>query len=95
MNEICLFSQWGHTCFHIPHKLQKKLLFSVALFREWFYDNQFSKTKFNLLKILETSQELTRAMLVKLQTFISQFKQFQPGRYYHIAYLGGYFWIYV
>ena len=48
-------------------------LFSVTLFRAWSYDNQFSKIKFNLLKILEASQEHTRAMLVKLQAFIPQF----------------------
>ena len=69
--------------------------FSVTLFRAWFYDNQFSKIKFNLLKILEASQEHTRAMLVKLQSFIPQFNQFHPECYYHIASLDGYFWIYV
>ena len=37
---------------------------AVTLFRAWFYDNQFSKIKLNLLKILEASQEHTRAMLV-------------------------------
>ena len=61
-------------------------LFSVTLFRLWSYDNQFSKIKFNLLKILEASQEHTRAMLVKLQSFIPQFNQFHPDCYYHIAY---------
>ena len=65
--------------------------FSVTLFRAWFYDNQFSKIKFNLLKILEESQEHTRAMLVKLQSFIPQFNQFHPECYYHIASLDGYF----
>ena len=70
-------------------------LFSVTLFRAWSYDNQFSKIKFNLLKILEASQEHTRAMLVKLQAFIPQFNQFHPGCYYQIASLDGYFWIYV
>ena len=30
-------------------------LFSVTLFRAWFYDNQFNKIKFNLLKILEAT----------------------------------------
>ena len=44
----------------------------ITLFRAWFYDNQFSKIKFNLLKILEASQEHTRAVLVKLQAFIPQ-----------------------
>ena len=47
--------------------------FSVTLFRAWFYDNPFSNIKRNLLKILEASQEHTRAMLVKLQAFIPQF----------------------
>ena len=66
--------------------------FSVALFKAWFYDNQFSKIKLNLLKILEASQEHTRAMLVKLYSFIPQF---HPECYYQIASLDGYFWIYV
>ena len=70
-------------------------LFSVTLFRVWSYDNQFSKIKFNLLKILEASQENSRAMLVKLQAFIPQFNQFHPGYYYQIASLDGCFWIYV
>ena len=60
---------------------------SVTLFRARFYDNQFSKIRFNLLKILEASQEHTRAMLVKLQAFIPQF----PNYYYHITSLDGYF----
>ena len=46
---------------------------SVTLFRAWIYDNQFSKIKFNLLKILEAFQEHTRAMLVKLKAIIPQF----------------------
>ena len=66
-----------------------------SLFRAWFYDNQFSKIKFNLLKKLETSQEHTRAMLVKLQASIPQFNQFIPEYYYHVASPDGYFWIYV
>ena len=53
--------------------------FSVTLFGAWFYDNQFNKTKFNLLKILEVSQEHARAMLVKLQSFVPQFNQFHPN----------------
>ena len=56
MNGICLI-------------IQKKPLFSVTLFRAWFYDNRFSKIKFNPLKTLEQ----TRALLVKLQAFIPQF----------------------
>ena len=86
-------NEWN--CFHISHKLQKKPLFSVTLFRAWFYDNQFSKIKFNLLKILEASQKHTLTMLVKLQAFIPQFNQFHTGCYYHITSLDGYFWIYV
>ena len=65
--------------------------FSVTLFRASFYDNQFSKIKFNLLKILEASQEHIRAMLVKLQALILQFNQFHPGCYYHVASLDDYF----
>ena len=41
--------------------------FPVTLFRAWFYDNQFSEIKFNLLKILEASQDHNCAMLVKKQ----------------------------
>ena len=67
----------------------------ITLFRAWFYDNQFSKIKFNLLKILEASQEHASAMLVKLQAFIPQFNLFHPECYYHIASPDGYFWIYV
>ena len=74
---------------------RRSLFFSVTLFRAWFYDNQFSKIKFNLLKILEAFQEHTRTMLVKLQSFIPQFNQFHPVCYYHIASLDAYFWIYV
>ena len=65
--------------------------FSVTLFRARFYDNQFSKIKFNLLKILEASQKHTLTMLVKLQAFIPQLKKSHPGCYYHIASLDGYF----
>ena len=43
---------------------RRSFFFSVTLFRAWCYDNQFSKIKLNLLKILEASQEHTRAMLV-------------------------------
>ena len=65
--------------------------FSVTLFRAGFYDNQFSKVKFSLLKILELSQEYTCAMLVKLQAFVPQLNRFYPECYYHIASPGGYF----
>ena len=94
MNGICLINQVRSRM--LRYTLQKKLhFFSVTLFRAWFYDKQFSKIKFNLLKILEASQEHARAMLVKLQSFIPQFNQFHPECYYHIASLDGYFWIYV
>ena len=52
---------------------EEATFFSVTLFGTRFYDNQFSKIKFNLLKILEASQEHTHAMLVELQSFIPQF----------------------
>ena len=65
--------------------------FSVTLFRAGFYDYQFSKITFNLLKILEASQEFICAMLVKLQSFIPQFNQFHRECYYHIASLDSYF----
>ena len=68
---------------------------SFFIFLFWFYDNQFSKIKFNLLEILEASHKHTLTMLVKLQAFIPQFNQFHPGCYYHIASLDGYLWIYV
>ena len=74
---------------------RRSFFFSVTLFRAWFYDNQFSKIKFNLLKILEASQKHTLTMLVKLQAFITQFNQFHPGCYFHIVSLGGCFWIYL
>ena len=59
--------------------VEKASFFLVTLFRAWFYDNQFSKIKLNLLKILEASQEHTRPMLVKLQSFIPQLNQFHPN----------------
>ena len=89
-NEWNLFNQSGevtHASIYLTN-CRRSLFSSVAFFRAWFYD-------FNLLKILETSQEHTRAMLVKLQSFIPQFNQFHPECYYHIASLDGYFWIYV
>ena len=69
--------------------------FPVTLFRAWFYNNQFSKIKFNLLKKSEAPQEHSCATLVKLQSFIPQFNQFHSECYYHIASLDGYFWIYI
>ena len=74
---------------------RRSFFFSVTLSRARFYDNQFSKIQFNLLKILEASQEYIRAMLTKLQAFITQFNQFHPGCYFHIASLDGCFWIYL
>ena len=74
-NKWNLFSQSGevtHASIYLAN-CRRILFFSVALFRAWFYDNQFSKMKFNLLKILEASQEHACAMLVKLQAFIPQF----------------------
>ena len=71
---ICLTNCRRSFFFQLP----SIYLFSVTLFRAWSYDNQFSKIKFNLLKILEASQEHTRAILVKLQAFIPQFNQFHP-----------------
>ena len=73
--------------------VEEASFFSVTLFRTWFCDNQFSNIKFNFLKILEASHEHIRAMLVKLQSFITQFNQLHPECYYHIASLDGYFWI--
>ena len=52
--------------------------FSVTLFRACFCDHQFSKIKFSLPKILEASQEHTRAMLVKLQALIPQLTNSTP-----------------
>ena len=55
-----------HASIYLTNCRRSFIFFSVALFRAWFYDNQFSKVTFNLQKILESSQEHTRAMLVKL-----------------------------
>ena len=63
----------------------------LTLFRAWFYDNQFGKIKFNLLKKMEASHEHTRAMLVKLQSFIPKFNQFHLECYCPIASLYGHF----
>ena len=92
-NEWNLSNQSGevtHASIYLTN-CRRSFFFSVTLFRAWFYDNQFSKIKFNLLKTLETSQEHTRAMLVKMQSFIPQFNQFHRECYYHIASLDGYF----
>ena len=93
-NEWNLSNQSGevtHASIYLRNCRITFIFFSVTLFRAWFYDNQSSKIKFNLLKIWETSQEHTRAMLVKLQSFIPQFSQLHPECYYHIASLDGYF----
>ena len=70
-----LFNQLGevtHSSTYLTNH-SRSLFFSVTLFRAWFHDNQFSKIKFNLLKILEASQEHTRVLLVKLLAFIPEF----------------------
>ena len=96
MKGICLTNQVrSHMLRHTSQIAEEVSFFSVNLFRAWFYDNQFSEIKFNLLKILEVFQEHTSAMLVRLQLFIPQFNQFHPECYYHIASLDGYFCIYV
>ena len=97
MNGICLMNQVRSRMLRYTSQIAEEasFFFSVILFRAWFYDKQFSKIKFKLLKILEASQEHTSAMLVKLQLFILQFNQFHPEYYYHIASLDGYFCIYV
>ena len=94
LNGICL-TNYVRSCMlrYISQIAKEASIFTVILFRAWFYDNQFSKIKFNLLKTLEASQEHTRAMLVKMHSFIPQFNQFHPEGYYHIASLDGYFWI--
>ena len=90
MNGICLINQVRSRMLPYTSQIVEEVSF-FQLFRALFYDNQFSKIKFNLLKILEASQKHTRAMLAKLQAFIPQFNQFHPGCYYHIASLDGYF----
>ena len=96
MNGICLINQVRSRVLRYTSQIAEKASFiPVTLFRAWFYDNQFSKSRFNLLKILEASQEHNCAMLVKLPSFIPQFNQFHPEYYCHIASLDGYFWIYV
>ena len=90
MNGICLMNQVRSRMLRYTSQIAEEasFFFSVTLFRTWFYDNQFSQIKFNLRKILEVSQEHTRAMLVKLQSFISQFNRFDRECYYHTASLG-------
>ena len=73
MNGICLTTQVRSRMLRYTSQIAEASFFSVILFRAWFYDNQFSKIKSNLLKILEASQEHTRAILVKLQALIAQF----------------------
>ena len=79
MNGICLTTQVRSRMLRYTSQIAEASFFSVTLFRVWFYDNQFSKIKLNLLKILEASLEHTRAMLVKFQSFILQFNQFHPN----------------
>ena len=65
MNGNCLINQVMLSMVPYTSQIAEEVsFFSVALFREWFYDNQFSKIKLNLLKILEAPQEHTHAMLV-------------------------------
>ena len=74
MNGICLTNQVRSRMLRYTLQIAEEApFFSVTLFRAWFYDNQFNKIKFNLLKMLEASQEHTRTLLVKLQAFIPQF----------------------
>ena len=74
MNGICLINQVRSRMLPYASKIAEEVsFFSVTLFRAWFYDKQFSKIKFNLMKILEASQEHTSALLVRLQAFIPQF----------------------
>ena len=71
MNGICLTNQVRSGMLRYTSQIAEETsFFSVILFRAWFYDKQFSKTKCNLLKMLEESQEHIRAMLVKMQSFI-------------------------
>ena len=66
MNWIWLTNQVRSRMLRYTSQIAKEAsLFSVTLFRAWFYDNQFSKIEFSLLKILE----YTRAILVKLPSF--------------------------
>ena len=74
-NEWNFFNQSGevmHASIYLTN-CTRSLFFWVTLFRAWLYDNQFSKIKFNLQKILEASHEHARAILVTLQAFIPQF----------------------
>ena len=69
MNGTCLTNQARSRMLRYTSQIAEEAsFFSVTLFsiRTWFYDHQFSKIKFNILKISERSQEHTRAMLVKL-----------------------------
>ena len=92
MNGICLINQVRPRMLpYTPQIAEEASFSSVTLLRALFYDNQFSKIKFSLLKILEASQEHTCVMLVKLQALIPQFNLIHPECYYHIASLDGYF----
>ena len=73
MNGICLINQVRSRMLPYTSQIAEEAsFFSVTSFRAWFEDSQFSKIKFNLLKVLQASQEHTRAMLVKLKAFIPQ-----------------------
>ena len=74
MNGICRTNQVRSRMLRYTSQIAEGApFFSVTLFRARCYDNQFSKIKFNLLKILEEPQEHTRAILVKMRSFIPQF----------------------
>ena len=88
-NEWNLSNQSGevtHALIYPTNSRRSFIFFQLRYITAWF-----SKIKFNLVKILEASQEHNRAMLVKMQSFIPQFNQFHRECYYHIASLDGYF----
>ena len=63
MNGICLTNQVRSPMLRYTSQIAAEAsFFSVTLFRAWFHDNQFSKIKFNILKILEASQEHAHAV---------------------------------
>ena len=49
---------------YTSHITEEASFSSVTLFIAWIYDNQFSKIKFNLLKILEAFQEHVKVPLL-------------------------------
>ena len=89
MNGICLINQVRSRMLPYTSQIAEEASFFQLPYLGFMLTNLVRL--FNLLKILEASQEPTRAMLVKLQSFIPQFNQFHPECYYHIASLDGYF----